>query len=59
MLGQTKENIQAIVNKLTVYDFLLQTLGSCGKDNEAKSLEMAKAICDKKTVLVEEVLKLI
>lgn len=59
MLSQTKENIQNIVNKLTVYDFLLQTLMTSGNENKERAETLAKSICARKVVLVEEAERLL
>lgn len=59
MLNQTQDNIQRIVNKLTVYDFLLQTLMTAGPENKEKAEALAKSICGKKIVLIEEVDRLL
>ncbi len=59
MLGETKTNIQNIVNKLQVNDFILQTLQSCGVANKDKAEEIAKGVCDRKLVLIEELVRLL
>ena len=58
MLSQTKENIQALVNKIQVLDFVLNTLNLSHKDSAEKVEELFKRASSHKLVLVEEILRL-
>lgn len=58
MLSQTKENIQNLVNKIQVLDFLLNTLNLSHKDEAAKVEELFRRASTHKLKLIDEVLRL-
>ena len=58
MLSQTKENIQAIVNKIQILDFALNTLNLSHKE-EAETVEkLFRQASKHKLVLIDELLRL-
>ncbi len=58
MLSQTKENIQAIVNKIQVLDFTLNTLNLSHKDSADEVERLFKIASAHKLKLIAEILRL-
>lgn len=58
MLSETKQNLQEIVNKLQVLDFVIDTSGRTHKDDLEKAEIFLKRASSHKVKLIEEVLRL-
>lgn len=58
MLSQTKEEIQNLINKVQVLDFVLQTLNLSHKDSAALVEEQFKKASDHKLKLTSEIIRL-
>lgn len=58
MLEQTKENIQNVVNKIQLFDFVLQSLNVSYIEDKILVQSLFKAAAQRKLVLVEELLRL-
>ncbi len=58
MLGQTKEQIQELVNKIQILDFTLNALNPTHKDHGATTEELFRRGSFHKLKLIDEVLRL-
>lgn len=58
MLSQTKENIQNIINKIQVLDYVLETLKMTHKDDAEKVEKLFRKATAHKLTLIDEVLRL-
>lgn len=58
MLSQTKENIQNVINKIQVLDYMLEALKMTHKDDSVKVEELFRRATAHKLTLIDEVLRL-
>ncbi len=58
MLSQTKENIQDLVNKIQVLDFMLNSVNLSHKDHSARVEAVFKRASNHKLKMMEEILRL-
>ncbi len=58
MLSQTKEQVQDLVNKIQVLDFVLNTLNLSHKDSAEEVERQFKLASDHKLKLTSEILRL-
>lgn len=58
MLSQTKEQVQLLVGKVQLIDFILGTLPSTHKNDEEAVKEIYMRASSKKIKLLEEILRL-
>lgn len=58
MLSETKQNLQEIVNKIQVLDYVIETSSRTHKDHLEKAETFLKRASTHKVKLIEEVLRL-
>jgi hypothetical protein len=59
MLSQTKENVQDILAKLQVLDFMFQTSGQTHVEKKEDVETLLKKVTTKKLILLEELFRLV
>jgi hypothetical protein len=58
MLGETKQQIQDLINKIQVFDFVLGSLGTNHKEYADKIDTLYKTASNHKLKLIDELLRL-
>jgi hypothetical protein len=58
MMAETKQNIQDLVNKVQVFDFVLNTLNLSHKEHATEVEAQFKRASARKLVLLDEILRL-
>ncbi len=58
MLSQTKENIQDLINKVQVLDFMLNSVNLSHKDHSSRVEDVFRRASSHKLKMMEEILRL-